>query len=117
MSEKIAIVLIRSGICHSHMVQDTLKMLNLREKNGCVLVEKKPEIEGMLHKIKDLVTWGKASEEVLKLMEKRKRGKMYSLQPPRKGYGRKGIKVAFKKGGALGDRGEKINDLLKRMLP
>ena len=42
--------------------------------------------------------------------------KFFRLNPPRKGYGRKGIKIPFSRGGALGDRKEKINDLIKRML-
>ena len=40
----------------------------------------------------------------------------FYLNPPRKGFERKGIKVSFKAGGALGYRGEKINDLIQRML-
>lgn len=40
----------------------------------------------------------------------------FRLHPPRKGYGRKGIKQHFKVGGALGYRGEKINDLILRMI-
>jgi len=36
------------------------------------------------------------------------------LHPPRKGY--EGIKRAYAAGGALGYRGKKINDLIKRML-
>ena len=36
------------------------------------------------------------------------------LSPPRKGYG--SIKKPYSKGGALGDRGHRINDLLKRMI-
>ena len=36
------------------------------------------------------------------------------LAPPRKGHG--GIKRAFRVGGALGYRGEEINELLMRMI-
>ena len=36
------------------------------------------------------------------------------LQPPRKGY--EGIKRPFSLGGALGYRGDKINDLIRRMI-
>ena len=36
------------------------------------------------------------------------------LHPPRKGY--EGIKRAYTMGGALGYRGEKINDLIRRMI-
>jgi large subunit ribosomal protein L30 len=40
----------------------------------------------------------------------------FRLNPPRKGFERGGIKKPFTQGGALGYRGEKINDLIKRML-
>jgi len=38
---------------------------------------------------------------------------VFRLHPPRKGY--EGIKRSFKEGGALGYRGEKINQLIRRM--
>jgi len=40
----------------------------------------------------------------------------FRLTPPAKGFERKGIKIPYTNGGALGDRGTEINDLLKRML-
>lgn len=40
----------------------------------------------------------------------------FKLQPARYGYGNKGIKEAFSKGGALGYRKDKINELLMRMI-
>jgi len=39
---------------------------------------------------------------------------LFRMDPPRKGY--EGIKRSFKNGGALGYRGESINDLIERML-
>ncbi len=42
--------------------------------------------------------------------------KVFRLRPPKKGFERKGIKKPFGIGGALGDRGEKINELIARML-
>ena len=42
--------------------------------------------------------------------------KIFRLNSPKKGYGRKGIKVSFNNGGALDYRGDKINDLIKRMI-
>jgi large subunit ribosomal protein L30 len=39
---------------------------------------------------------------------------VFRLSPPRKGY--EGIKRSYRNGGALGYRGEDINDLLERML-
>ena len=40
----------------------------------------------------------------------------FTLHPPRGGFERKGIKKSFNIGGALGYRGQKINDLIKRMV-
>lgn len=39
---------------------------------------------------------------------------VFRLSPPRKGYG--GVKRSFREGGALGDRGTAINELLLRMM-
>jgi hypothetical protein len=40
----------------------------------------------------------------------------FRLSPAKGGLGRRGIKAAFAKSGALGNRGEKINDLIRRMV-
>lgn len=40
----------------------------------------------------------------------------FKLQPAKYGYGNKGIKEPFSKGGSLGYRKEKINELLMRMI-
>ncbi len=40
----------------------------------------------------------------------------FKLNPPKRGFERKGIKKPFSIGGALGYRKEKINDLIKRMI-
>ncbi len=41
---------------------------------------------------------------------------VFRLNPPGKGYERGGIKHPYSTGGALGYRGEKINELLRRMI-
>ncbi|MCW1300904.1 MAG: 50S ribosomal protein L30 [Candidatus Nanoarchaeia archaeon] len=41
---------------------------------------------------------------------------VFRLAPPSGGFERKGIKQPFKVGGALGYRGVKINELLRRMI-
>ncbi|MEA3254513.1 MAG: 50S ribosomal protein L30 [Candidatus Altiarchaeota archaeon] len=41
---------------------------------------------------------------------------VFRLNPPEKGYERKGIKKPYTKGGALGYRGEKINELIGKMI-
>jgi large subunit ribosomal protein L30 len=66
---------------------------------------------------------GKEIEEFCKLvidgkesLDKLEIKKVFRLKPPSKGFERKGIKLGFKEGGALGYRGEKINELLERMI-
>ena len=41
---------------------------------------------------------------------------VFRLAPPKKGFERGGIKKPFRTGGALGNRGEKINELIERMM-
>ena len=41
---------------------------------------------------------------------------VFRLHPPRKGHNKAGIKKSFTVGGALGYRGEKISELLKKMI-
>jgi len=95
--------------------KDTLRMLRLRTKNSCAMVKDDPSSKGMITKIKDFVTWGELTPEMSKTLEEK--GGSMGLHPPRGGFRRKGIKVPFKVGGALGYRGDKINELLERMMP
>lgn len=117
----IAVVLIRGLIGSRTNIRDTLVMLRLRRRNACVLVPNTPAIKGMLKKAKDYITWGEINADTQKKLDsarKKSEGKMplYHLNSPRKGYGRKGVKVGFTIGGALGNRSEKINDLIERMI-
>jgi large subunit ribosomal protein L30 len=139
---KMAIILVRGLVGVTQGVKDTLKMLKLTRKNQCVIVKKNPVYLGMVKKVKDYVTWGEITDDTFKEIietkgeeykgrlkdgkEKynyktleiggKKYKKYFRLNPPKKGFGRKGIKVPFKIGGALGYREDKINDLIKRML-
>lgn len=124
--ELIAVVLVRGLLGIKSDIRDTLKMLRLLRKNCCVIIERTPSNLGMLNKAKDYITWGEIDELTIKmLIEKRaeknprdpkKTKPFFRLQPPRKGFGRKGIKFPFKDSGALGYRGNAMNDLIKRML-
>ena len=123
--EMIAIVRVRSSNRRSGMIDDALKRLNLHKQNYCVVVPNTPSYIGMIKKVKDYVTFGIATPETLQALDKKREkhpriegeNKAYvRLSPPLKGYGREGIKKTFKRSGALGDRGEKINDLVKRMI-
>lgn len=120
----IAVVRIRGVTGVNTKINDTLMMLNIHRKNYCTVVPGNPSMMGMIKKVKDFVTYGEIDEETKKLLtdkrgEKAVDGKMkpfFRLNPPKGGYERKGIKVPFSIGGVLGNRKEKINDLLKRML-
>lgn len=116
--DKIAIVLIRGFIDMDAEVKETLTRLSLKKKNNCVILEKNPVHLGMAKKVRDYATWGELDSETLAQLQKMAKPgkKTIGLNPPRKGYGRKGIKLSFSKKGALGYRGAKINDLLKRMM-
>lgn len=118
---QVAVILIRSPIDISYDKRHTLDLLNLNKRNGCVVFEKSPAILGMIKKVKDLVTWGEINDKTLASLKdtkkNNKKNNVYSLHPPQGGFERKGIKVPFNVGGALGYRGDKINDLIKRMLP
>ncbi|MBD3361935.1 50S ribosomal protein L30 [Candidatus Woesearchaeota archaeon] len=113
---KIAVVRIRGLTRIRGNFADILKMLNLNKKNSCVIIENTSSMIGRIKKVKDFVTWGEISDEIAALLEPRKKGKYYALCPPKGGFDRKGIKMPFNKKGALGYRGDKINDLLKRMI-
>jgi large subunit ribosomal protein L30 len=129
---KLAVVRVRGLINLRYDIKDTFRYLNLNNKNWCVVLNDTPNMRGMIVKVKDYVTWGEVSHETVSEMAS-KRGKetiednhlaingkkyqkFFRLTPPRKGYGRKGVKIAFSAGGALGYRGDKINDLIRRMI-
>jgi len=141
-SGRLVVVLVRGLVGVTTSVKETLKFLRLTRKNNCVTIKNNSKSLGMLKKVKDYVTWGIISEETFQELIKERgeefkgrkqdskqkysyktleyQSKHYKpyfrLNPPRKGFGRKGIKVSFKVGGALGNREEKMNDLIKRMI-
>ena len=116
--EKIAVILVRGLVELRQEIKDTLRMLNLQKKNACVILEDNPVNKGMLKKVENYVTYGTVTEETLKLLKEKRptAKKFYSLHPPRGGFEIKGIKKPFHLKGALGNRKEKMNDLIKKML-
>ncbi len=140
----IAVIRIRGEIGVSHDVEDALKSLNLSHKNYCVVQKSSPTLLGVLHKIKDRVTYGEIEDETYDLLCK-KRGEPYQgrikdarekisyarkwmeidgkklkpvfrLNNPKGGFERKGIKTGYGAGGVLGYRGRAINELIVRMI-
>ena len=142
-SEKVAVVRIRGLTGVKHAINRTLNKLRLYKKNYCVVVPRNASYMGMIKTAKDYITWGEIDNDTYnELMNKRKEEfkervsdkqgkiqytkfieidgkrikKFFRLNSPKKGYGRKGIKVSFVNSGALGYRGKEINDLIRRML-
>lgn len=132
-----AIIRIRGTVNVKKGVKDALKMLRLTRVNHCVLVTKDPTFDGMLKKVREYVTWGEVSQDMLekliwkrgsikgreidqrmakeiaKDMKKSGVNPVFRLSPPSGGY--KAIKLLYPRGD-LGYRGGKINNLLKRMI-
>lgn len=111
-TEFVAILQVRGQNEVRKDIKDTLKMLGLSRKNALVIRKKTPSIYGMVQKVKDYVTFGVVSEAVVKEYGV---DTITNLHPPRGGFERKGIKAPFSLGGALGNRGDKMADLIKRM--
>ena len=139
-----AVIRIRGSVNVARSIEDTLKMLRLTRVNHCVLIPDTPDYRGMLQKVKSYVTWGEITPQTLEgLVAKRGRlaqdervkdkdakevakkiiksnsvkdvdiKPVFRLSPPSKGY--RSIRTDFPKGD-LGNRKEKINELLKRMI-
>ena len=124
--ENVAVIRVRSASHATSKVKSTLEMLKLYNKNTCVIYPKTPSIIGMVKKIENYVTFGEIDVETIKLLTE-KRGKVdkkdksdktkfFRLHPPRGGFERKGIKKPFSEGGVLGYRGNKIAELIRRMI-
>ena len=118
VASKLAVVLIRNIVRAPDAVTDTLKMLRLNRKHACTIINNTPSTKGMLNKVKDYTTYGTINEETIKLLEEKrgKGSKTFALCPPRGGFERKGIKRSFTSGGVLGNRRDKINNLIQKML-
>ncbi len=144
MTDLYAAIRLKGNVKLDKEIRDTLDMLNLKRVNNCNLLRKTKEIEGMLKKSMSCITWGEVSKETLeKLLLKRvketgekkldstkvkdatekllKGSKLKELGlkvPIRLHPASKGlisIKQPFPRGDT-GYRGEKINELLERMI-
>jgi large subunit ribosomal protein L30 len=120
---KLAIIRLRGTDDVNGDIESTMRMLRLYKKHTCSVYDNTANIKGMADKCKDYVTFGEIDDDTYKsLVDKRgiqKDGKLqnhFHLHPPRGGLGRRGIKHPFSQKGALGYRGAKINDLIKKML-
>ncbi len=124
LGKRLALILIRGVIRAKEDIIRTLFTLRLRKKNTCVVIADTPSLRAAAVKCKDYIAYGEIDDATYQLLVE-KRGKrnedgslkkFFALHPPRGGFDRKGIKTPFSNGGALGNRGAKINDLIRRML-
>ncbi len=130
----IAVVRVRGGITVKKSIVETMSLLRLGKKHACIVIRDKPELMGMVKKCKDYVTWGEISEETFTALKKMAKEKALKgneknqgeskeesillhlgLHPPLKGWGRKGVKESFNRGGALGKRNN-MDTLIARMI-
>ena len=114
---KIAIIRIRGNMNLDNSEKDSLITLKLRGKNMAAVLEDSPSLQGVLTKIGHFITWGAVDDATAKKLDERKNSKgLISLNTPRRGYGRNGIKARFSRGGAHGPRGENMAELIERMI-
>lgn len=106
----LAAIRLRGDVKTPHELRQTCLHLGLKRKNSLVLLSDTPSIRGMLRRAESHITWGEAGDELVKKVGKEK---VLRLKPPQKGF--KSIKTSWPKGD-VGYRGDKINDLAKRML-
>ena len=67
-----AIIRIRGPAKVNVDIENTMKLLNLTRVNHCVIYPEDKHIKGMLHKLRNMVTYGEISKETLKkLLTKR----------------------------------------------
>lgn len=118
MTDKLAAIQIRGRIGAKKNVKETLDLLNLQKKNALVILDDTEENKGMLKKCKDYLTYGEVDEETIEALqdEREESNNHYNLHPPRGGFRQGGIKKHYNDNGALGYRGEAINDLIHKMI-
>jgi ribosomal protein L30/L7E len=102
------VVRLRGEAGTSKKVEDTFQMLGMKKVYSAALLEENEVTLGMIKKISNFVAWGKADEHTIKAIKQSK-----NLKAPVGGL--KSKKIHFPKGN-LGNNGEKINVLIKKMI-
>jgi large subunit ribosomal protein L30 len=107
---------LRDGVTWGEISEETFKVL--LEKRGKLPQKQDLTDAYMKDKVKlsiaDFTKEFFASKKQLKDIPGLKL--FFKLSPPRGGFERKGVKVAYSLGGALGYRKDKINDLINKMV-
>lgn len=114
----IAVIRIHGCVRLRAEIVETFYRLRLRRKYSCVVLDGTPEQLGMVKKVSDFVAYGEISDETYKKLNEKRKTKIknfFRLHPPRKGIDTKKHFGETSKA-VLGNNGEKINDLILRML-
>ncbi len=74
------VVRVRSNVGVTRSIRETMHHLNLTKVNHAVIVPQRPELEGMLHKAKDYITWGEVTSEFISNLIKQ-RGRLVGDNP------------------------------------
>ncbi len=67
-----AVVRLKSSRKKKPKMRDTLEMLRLNSVNHCTVIPERPTYEGMLNKVKDLITWGEIDTDTMANLLKNK---------------------------------------------
>jgi len=95
---------------------DAVTLGRLLEKRGRLVGDKHLDAEFLKkHKAKDFQELASAILTGKKTLKELGVKPVFRLHPPKKGFGRAGIKKSFSVGGGVGNRKEKINELIKAM--
>jgi len=140
------VVRVRGTIHARHDITETLRFLHLSRPNHATVLPEEPNVRGMLMKVQGYITWGEADRATVgELLQHRgetvdgrkvagdkelpelaqavtdqgliatsRLKPLFRLKAPKGGW--RSTKKPFARGGALGYRGAKINDLVRRML-
>jgi large subunit ribosomal protein L30 len=72
MSKCLLAIRIRGGVNAHKKIESTLRMLRIDKTNYATLLDDRPSNMGMLQKVKDYVTWGEPSIDIItQLIEKK----------------------------------------------
>jgi large subunit ribosomal protein L30 len=138
-----AVIRVRGNISVIPKIRKTFEFLNLNTVNSMSIWPENKQTLKMIKLVENHATFGIIDDATVKeLVEKKgkalkgeldaekavkgllegKRAKevnlknCFKMSPPKQGYDRKGIKKPYSLGGALGNRKEKINEIIKRMM-
>lgn len=133
----ICIIRISGEVKIREEVRETFRRLGLTRKYSCIVLDKPTQVElGMLKMVKDFIAFGEINKEMFdRLVEKRghkpkkvkgantkfkkEQRQVFRLHPARGGMNTKqhySLEKGNIKRGVLGNHGNKINELLERML-